>query len=57
MLDEGKIMAKLINGNKTVVFDQSGKVVWEFKAPKFKGVHEIHVLTTNGKPTKASPRR
>lgn len=108
MLDDGKIMANLTNGNKTVVFDQGGKVVWkatnkevagrfadpcggqalangnfvicsygqkaddkpkvfevtkdhkvvwEFKAPKFKGVHEIHVLTTNGKPTKASPRR
>ena len=25
------------------------EVVWEFKAPKFKGAHEIHVLTTNGK--------
>jgi hypothetical protein len=28
-----------------------GKVVWEFTAPKFRGFHEIHVLTTNGKPT------
>ncbi|MFT6861783.1 MAG: hypothetical protein ACJAVK_000336 [Akkermansiaceae bacterium] len=26
------------------------KVVWQFKAPKFRGFHEVHVLTTNGKP-------
>lgn len=26
------------------------QVVWEFKAPGFRGAHEIHVLTTNGKP-------
>jgi len=26
------------------------KVVWEFKAPKFRGSHEVHILTTNGKP-------
>ncbi|MFT4589431.1 MAG: hypothetical protein ACI9VS_002546 [Candidatus Binatia bacterium] len=25
------------------------KVVWEYKNPKLRGVHEIHVLTTNGK--------
>jgi len=24
------------------------KVVWEYKNPKLRGVHEIHVLTTNG---------
>ncbi len=108
LLEDGKIMANLTNGNKTVVFDRDGKVVWkatnaevggrfadpcggqalangnfvicsygqgaddkpdvfeitndhkvvwEFKAPKFRGAHEIHVLTTNGKPTMASPRR
>jgi len=94
---DGKIMANLTNGNKTVMFDQDGKVVWkfedarcadpcggqifangnivacqygsrsdampdaieitsgkkvvwEFKAPKFRGFHEVHILTTNGKP-------
>jgi len=26
------------------------KVVWEFKAPNFRGAHEVHILTTNGKP-------
>ena len=26
------------------------KVVWQFKAPKYRGFHEVHVLTTNGKP-------
>ena len=26
------------------------KVVWEFNAPKFRGAHEVHILTTNGKP-------
>ncbi|WP_338686797.1 hypothetical protein [Haloferula helveola] len=29
------------------------KVVWEFKADGFKGAHEIHVLTTNGRPANA----
>jgi hypothetical protein len=97
LLKDGRIMANLTNGNKTVIFDKEGKVnwvfaddrcadpcggqflangnvvacqygsnsdakpdaieispdkkvVWEFKAPKFRGVHEVHVLTTNGKP-------
>lgn len=97
LLEDGRIMANLTNGNKTVIFDKDGKinwvfanaqcadpcggqflangnvvacqygsrgdtmpdaieinankeVVWEFKVPKFRGVHEIHVLTTNGKP-------
>lgn len=26
------------------------KVVWEFKASKFRGAHQVHILTTNGKP-------
>lgn len=26
------------------------KVVWEFKACKFRGAHQVHILTTNGKP-------
>jgi hypothetical protein len=25
------------------------EVVWQFKAANFRGAHEIHVLTTNGK--------
>ncbi|MDB2673622.1 hypothetical protein N9Y81_01570 [Akkermansiaceae bacterium] len=97
LLEDGRVMANLTNGNKTVIFDKAGKadwvfandqcmdpcggqllangnivacqygsrgdakpdaieinpkkeVVWEFKVPKFRGVHEIHVLTTNGKP-------
>lgn len=97
LLEDGRIMANLTNGNKTVIFDKDGKVnwvfandqcadpcggqflengnivacqygsrgdampdaieinpkkevVWEFKVPGFRGVHEIHVLTTNGKP-------
>jgi hypothetical protein len=99
--EDGTIMANLTNGNKTVLFDGGGKVVWkatnddvagrfadpcggqvlengnlvicaygqkkdgmadvfemnrdkevvwEFKADGFRGAHEIHVLTTNGKP-------
>ncbi|MFT7302921.1 MAG: outer membrane protein assembly factor BamB [Akkermansiaceae bacterium] len=101
LLEDGKVMANLTNGNKTVIFDKdgkvvwkfedarcadpcggqflgngnvvacqygqgkegmpdaleinpAGKVVWEFKAPKFRGLHEIHVLTTNGKPSGGS---
>lgn len=31
------------------------KVVWEYINPKLRGVHEIHVLTTNGKPVAHPP--
>lgn len=97
VMDEGKIMANLTNGNKTVIFSADGKaewvfvdsrcadpcggqvlangnivtcqygqgkdgmpdaieinpdkkVVWAFQADGFRGLHEIHVLTTNGEP-------
>lgn len=97
LLEDGRILANLTNGNKSVLFTRNGKVdwifadercadpcggqvlangnvvacqygsrgddmpdaleinpegkvVWEFKAPAFGGIHEIHVLTTNGKP-------
>ena len=33
------------------------KVVWEYINPKLRGVHEIHVLTTNGKRTKSPPMK
>ena len=26
------------------------KVVWEYINPKLRNIHELHVLTTNGKP-------
>jgi hypothetical protein len=97
VMDGGKIMANLTNGNKSVIFTADGKVdwvfadprcadpcggqvlanghivtcqygqgkdgmpdaieinpekkvVWAFQADGFRGLHEIHVLTTNGKP-------
>lgn len=97
VMEGGKVMANLTNGNKTVIFSADGKaewvfadprcadpcggqvlangnivtcqygqradgkpdaleinpdkeVVWEFRADGFRGLHEIHVLTTNGKP-------
>lgn len=97
VMEDGRIMANLTNGNKTVIFSETGKVewmylgplcadpcggqvlgngnlvtcqygqrsdgkpdaleitpekevVWEFRADGFRGLHEIHVLTTNGKP-------
>ena len=31
------------------------KVVWEYRNPKLSGIHEIHVLTTNGKPVSGTP--
>jgi len=31
------------------------QVVWEYKNPKLSGIHEIHVLTTNGKPIAGPP--
>ncbi len=39
------------NGEKAKVFEVTAdkKVVWEYFNPKVRGVHEIHVLTTNGK--------
>lgn len=33
------------------------KVVWEYLNPKLGGIHEIHVLTTNGKPVAGKPLR
>lgn len=33
------------------------EVVWEYFNPKLGGVHEIHVLTTNGKAIAGSPRK
>ena len=30
--------------------DPDKRVVWEFYAPNFRGAHEVHILTTNGKP-------
>ena len=39
--------------DKAKVFEvtRDKKVVWEYLNPKLRGIHEIHVLTTNGKPT------
>ena len=31
------------------------KVVWEYINPKLRGIHELHVLTTNGKPVSGPP--
>jgi len=31
------------------------EVVWEYINPKLKGIHEIHVLTTNGEPVEGTP--
>ncbi|MGB3122041.1 MAG: hypothetical protein WBE58_24655, partial [Verrucomicrobiales bacterium] len=31
------------------------KVVWEYVNSKVSGIHEIHVLTTNGKPVEGVP--
>ena len=55
---------RLANGNTVIcaygqrkpqmakVFEitRAKKVVWEYINPKLRGIHEIHVLTTNGKP-------
>ena len=35
---------------KVFEVDADKKVVWEYVNPKLRGVHEIHVLTMNGKP-------
>ena len=45
--------------NKAKVFEVTPdkKVVWEYINPKHHGVHEIHVLTTNGKPTAQPPMK
>lgn len=31
------------------------KVVWEYLNPKLTGIHEVHVLTTNGEPVAGAP--
>ena len=45
------------NPDKAKVFEitREKKVVWEYINPKLTGVHEIHVLTTNGEPTAWPP--
>ena len=106
LLEDGNVLVNLTHGNKTVEFDQAGKVawrvdnpdvgnrfadpcggqrlpngntvicaygqrkpkmakvfeitrdkkvVWEYINPKHRGIHEIHVLTTNGKPIAGRP--
>ena len=54
---------RLVNGNtvicaygqtkpelaKILELDAKKQVVWEYINPKLRGIHEIHVLTTNGK--------
>ncbi|MEZ6057005.1 MAG: hypothetical protein R3C01_09905 [Planctomycetaceae bacterium] len=106
LLDNGNILVNLTHGNKTVEFDNEGKVVWrvdnsdvanrfadpcggqrlpngntvicsygqgkpdmpkvfevtrdkavvwEYVNPSLRGIHEIHVLTTNGKPIAGNP--
>jgi Mal s 1 allergenic protein-like len=34
---------------------RAGRVVWEYINPKLRGIHEIQVLTTNGKPVAGPP--
>ena len=60
---------RLANGNTVIcaygqrkpkmakVFEvtRSKQVVWEYVNPKLRGIHEIHVLTTNGKKTSNPP--
>ena len=43
--------------NKAKVFEvtREKKVVWEYINPDHRGIHEIHVLTTNGKPIAGPP--
>ena len=35
LLEDGRIMANLTNGNKTVIFDNEGGVDWVFASPRF----------------------
>ncbi len=60
---------RLLNGNtvicsygqkdpgKTKIFeiDRQKHVIWEYKNPQLSGIHEIHVLTTNGDPVPWPP--
>jgi outer membrane protein assembly factor BamB len=60
VLDNGNIIVCSYgqkDDQKADVFEvnRDKKVVWEFKAHGYGGVHEIHILTTNGK--KVASRR
>ena len=43
--------------DKAKIFEvnRDKQVVWEYINPKLRGVHELHVLTTNGKPVGGKP--
>jgi hypothetical protein len=45
------------NGDKAKIFEvtRDKEVVWEYINPKLRGAHEIHVLTTNGRPVPHPP--
>ena len=61
---------RLPNGNTVVVSHAEGRpqgvkafelnrdkeVVWEYIDPRYRSGHEIHILTTNGKPVKPALR-
>lgn len=42
----------LVAGNRTILVGEKNEVVWEYFNPAIKA-HEVHVLTTNGKPEAA----
>ncbi|MCB1235447.1 MAG: hypothetical protein KDM91_10275 [Verrucomicrobiae bacterium] len=42
---------------KVFEVDRDKRVIWEYKNPKLTGVHEIHVLTTNGSPVEGKPMK
>ena len=38
------------NGTKVFEISLDKKVVWEYKDPRYRSAHQVHILTTNGKP-------
>ena len=40
----------LPNGTKVFEISLDKKVVWEYKDPRYRSAHQVHILTTNGKP-------
>jgi hypothetical protein len=44
------------DGTKVFEITREKEVVWEYKDPRYRSGHEIHILTTNGKPVKPALR-
>ena len=53
-LKSGNTLIASGSGNSVVEVTPDKKVVWEYHHPQLTGIHELHVVKTNGKAIKGS---